>query len=263
MNKIIFFDMDGTLLYSENNINPIINDETKRILKQVQEKGHLLFIASGRPYAFLAKNVTDFHFDGYVLANGAVALYQGQRLHHIPMERNLVEYVVSEFEKRKIEYILQTEYYSYLAKENKLMENFYDHCSVNYDYIIRDFKSEDYFEQVVKIEMLPQGTDNIAFCRQLEGEHFHLMGQPPYTFELYSKKMSKAVGIKKVLEELHIPIENSYAFGDGENDIEMLQTVGYGIAMGNAGDEVKSSADDVCLPVNENGVAKKLAELFL
>ena len=48
--------------------------------------------------------------------------------------------------------------------------------------------------------------------------------------------------------------DNAIAFGDGHNDIEMLETVGMGIAMGNAKDEVKAKANAVCKPVDEDGV---------
>lgn len=70
-----------------------------------------------------------------------------------------------------------------------------------------------------------------------------------------SKKNTKATGIIKALQHLNIPIENSYAFGDGKNDIEMLSTVGCGIAMGNASDEVKKYAHQVTETVHNDGVA--------
>lgn len=265
MKKVIFFDMDGTLLYRDEETGlPVISKKTKEVLRKVQEKGHLLFIATGRPYAFLDKDVVDFGFDGYVLSNGAVVLYHDHLLYHAPMKKQWVQSLVNDFETRKIEYIMQTKDYSYMSEDNKLMRNFYDRCSVNYDYIkMEDFTPHLYLEQTVKMEMLPEGEENIAFCRSLEGEDFAMMGNPPYTFELYAKNTSKATGILKVLEKLNIDVQDSYAFGDGPNDIEMLQTVGHGIAMGNAPEHVKEHANEVCLPADQDGVACKLEELFL
>ena len=75
------------------------------------------------------------------------------------------------------------------------------------------------------------------------------------SFELYSKKNTKATGILKALEYLNVDIENIYAFVDGKNDIEMLSTVGCGIAMGNADDEVKKYANKVTETVHTDGVA--------
>ena len=82
-------------------------------------------------------------------------------------------------------------------------------------------------------------------------------------FELYAKKNTKASGIIKALEILNIPIENSYAFGDGNNDIEMLSTVGCGIAMGNASDEVKGHAKVVTDTVQNDGVASGIEKYIL
>ena len=82
-------------------------------------------------------------------------------------------------------------------------------------------------------------------------------------FELYSKKNTKATGILTALKHLGIPVEQSYAFGDGKNDIEMLSTVGCGIAMGNASDEVKSYAHQVTESVLEDGVATGIEKYIL
>lgn len=64
----------------------------------------------------------------------------------------------------------------------------------------------------------------------------------------------KGNGIHKVLEYYHFSPSEAIAFGDGTNDIEMLEAVGTGVAMGNATDNVKAIADDICLSVAEDGV---------
>lgn len=82
-------------------------------------------------------------------------------------------------------------------------------------------------------------------------------------FDVLTKNSSKAVGVRKLIEHLGYKIENTYAFGDGMNDIEMLQAVGTGIAMGNASDTVKNHADFVTLDVSENGLAHGFKMLSL
>ena len=64
----------------------------------------------------------------------------------------------------------------------------------------------------------------------------------------------KGVGVEKILEYYHLDRSQALAFGDGCNDIEMLQTVGLGVAMGNASEEVKKAADTVCGNVAEDGI---------
>ena len=76
--------------------------------------------------------------------------------------------------------------------------------------------------------------------------------------ELMPKGVSKADGIRILLEELDIPLGNTYAFGDGPNDLEMLQYVQYGTAMGNAEESVLGSAKYRTEGIWEDGVARAL-----
>ena len=82
------------------------------------------------------------------------------------------------------------------------------------------------------------------------------------TFELYPTAISKAKGIEVVLDQLGLSAKDADAFGDGTNDLEMIEYCGCGVAMGNAQDVVKEAADIVCPPVWEDGLAQILAELF-
>lgn len=82
------------------------------------------------------------------------------------------------------------------------------------------------------------------------------------TFEVYSSRLSKATGILNVLAHLGIRIEDTYAFGDGLNDLEMIELCGTGVAMGNAVPEVKAAADVICGRVNEGGLEQALRKMF-
>ena len=74
MSKVVFFDMDGTLLAQKDPTSiPCMSEYTKEILKEVRKQGHHLFIASGRPYAFLPEEVLEGYFDGFVVLPGCGA----------------------------------------------------------------------------------------------------------------------------------------------------------------------------------------------
>jgi len=112
--------------------------------------------------------------------------------------------------------------------------------------------------------MLCNDKKGMDYCLSLgNGKFDYVYNMEEGSFELYSKTNSKASGILKVLEFLEIPLENSYAFGDGKNDIEMLSTVGLGIAMGNADDHVKSYAKRVTDTVQNDGVALGIEKYIL
>src|SRR5690606_16436270 len=91
----------------------------------------------------------------------------------------------------------------------------------------------------------------LIFCK--EGEDTYLSEHPyfkyirwhQYALDILPSTGSKAVGVKKVLEHLSLDVEQTYAFGDGFNDIEMLQFVGTGVAMANGREKTKAVADYV------------------
>jgi hydroxymethylpyrimidine pyrophosphatase-like HAD family hydrolase len=80
----------------------------------------------------------------------------------------------------------------------------------------------------------------------------------PYFLELASPDVTKAAGLEFLSRHLGLSRERTVAFGDGENDVELVEWAGYGIAVANAHDRVKAVADFVCPPVDEEGVAQVL-----
>lgn len=85
----------------------------------------------------------------------------------------------------------------------------------------------------------------------------------PKWLELMPLGITKGSGLQALTELLHIPMANVMAFGDGENDIEMLQAAGIGIAMENAMEEVKAAADDITAGNNNDGIAAALRKYFM
>jgi hydroxymethylpyrimidine pyrophosphatase-like HAD family hydrolase len=112
--------------------------------------------------------------------------------------------------------------------------------------------------------MLCKYEEGINYCLSLGNDDYdYVYDKEQGHFEIYSKTNTKASGILKVLNYLNIPLENSYAFGDGKNDIEMLSSVGCGIAMGNADDYVKRYAKKVTDTVQNDGVALEIENFIL
>lgn len=81
-------------------------------------------------------------------------------------------------------------------------------------------------------------------------------------FDVVQPGVSKATGIRVLMDAFGIDASGVMAFGDAGNDAEMLRLAGVGVAMGNASDELKSIADLVCAPCEEQGVLKVLEEVF-
>ncbi len=263
MKKAIFFDIDGTLIDGLEGLTQMTPKVLKAI-RRLQQEGHYVFIATGRPYAFLNKEILSFGFDGYILANGAQVIIKDEIIYKEALDPLFVKEMVALLEERGIQYMLQSDKYSYMKDQFEEFYQFFDSVGVSRDYLVGSYALEEVATQ--KIELLCPNEEALEYCISLVEQH------PDYDyshtislrmFELYSKKNNKATGIVKALEHLGIPVERSYAFGDGKNDIEMLSAVGCGIAMGNASDEVKSYANQVTDSVLEDGVATGIENYIL
>lgn len=260
MQPYLFFDLDGTLLvYHED--GPKITDHTKTVLRKLQDSGFKLYIASGRPWAFLDQDLISFGFDGYILVNGACVYEHDQILAHHPLGEERVKEVVQNFEKRGLEYVYECQPYSYLKEEFKKLETFYARCSVDFDKIERLVPS-DVAKHTLKLEAWHDTPENNAYIESLKNMGFGIMGGD-LTYEIYDATINKATGIQDIMQAHHVPKEMTYAFGDNLNDLEMLATVGHAYAMGNAIDEIKAIADEVVGRNDEDGVAIQLEKLFL
>ena len=88
------------------------------------------------------------------------------------------------------------------------------------------------------------------------GERLFIAKSLPYFLELASPAISKGSGLAFVAEQLGFAAERTIAFGDGENDLELLEWAGFGVAVANAHDELKVGADWICPSAEEEGVAQ-------
>lgn len=261
MTKVLFFDIDGTLTETHAGV-PEMPAGLQRKMRELQQQGNLLFIASGRPYAFISKTISDFGFDGMVLANGAHVELNGEFIYQQPTNLQKTINLIKYLDEKGYEYIIETSRGSYLNPEFKVLEEFFISCDINEDYLITDFNKDDVIDQCLKIEVnVP--ADKMDEIEDIIKDDFNYDKHgTENAFEIYSNVISKATGVQKVLEHLNLNHQDSYAFGDGLNDLEMIQLVGTGVAMGNAVPELKEVSDLVCDTIQNNGLEKVLVELF-
>ena len=262
MEKIAFFDIDGTLLDCKSG-RMSISDRVRKAIKDFQRNGNKAIVSTGRPYAFLSDEILEFGFDGFILGNGGRILLDDKTIYVNAIKKEFVEYIVENCKKMGIEYCLQTEKYTYIKKDYKEMLSYYDGYCIDRKYFIYDFDFRKL--DVFKIEMFPMDKEGIEFCKSIDGyEKYHCFrNYPAKAYELYPVSNSKGEGIKKIAEYDNVSIDDTYAFGDARNDIEMIETAGHGVAMGNAGDYLKEIADEVTLPVSEDGVAHYIENRLL
>ena len=258
MKNIIFFDVDGTIYDGGDGIHQAVIDA----IHETQAKGNLCFICSGRPYGFIADNVRKIGFDGYVLANGASVLYNHQSLFVAYMDYARIRNFINYFDEEGFQYILATADHTYLKKEFTYLWDFYNTCNIDTNQFITDFDVDEVLYKTIKIEVYYRSPDNIPALNVMMYDFFFMDQGSSLVGEITRQDITKGTGIRKTLEQLGIDQAHSYCFGDGANDIEMFKAVGHPIAMENAIDEIKNLSESVCASVYNDGVAKKLKELF-
>lgn len=253
MKKVLFFDIDGTLLNSELKIP----EGVKRELKRLKEAGHYLFVASGRPLAFISNQIIDAGFNGFVLCNGAHVELNHETIYEnrIPYEK--VNDLMNLLESVDCEYDFETATDCYIDSAYHDFIEFFKICDIRHEKLITDFDKEEVMHRTLKIEISAK-KDHDKIIDYIADKFYFDHHGTANSFEICALDTSKAKGVKKVLEHLHIDKEHSYAFGDGLNDLEMIHYVGHGIAMGNAVDELKKIADEVIGHVDEQGLEEYL-----
>jgi Cof subfamily protein (haloacid dehalogenase superfamily) len=264
MNRAIFFDIDGTLIDASRGVFKM-SANTRLQIRRLQQAGDFVFLASGRPFAFLYEDLLSFGFDGFILMNGSCIKVQDQTIYKQPLPQGYVEDVCQICDQNHVEYILEGEQYVYLDKKFHQLDGFYRSLNMPRMYFNDKFSLHDISAEIFKMEFLPQDERQREICQGLVLPGLEYMQDPrlKLLFEVYSKQSSKATAILKVLEYLHIERQNSYAFGDGKNDVEMLQTVCHSFAMGNAAKEIQSIASHVVGGVHEDGVAQGIAKYII
>jgi Cof subfamily protein (haloacid dehalogenase superfamily) len=253
--QIVFFDLDGTLLNEEK----IIPESTKRAVRLLQDKGIYTVIATGRVPKMFDWILEELNIDSYVSINGQYVIFEGKEIYSNPMDPEMLHDItnVAASKGHAIAYCN----HQYV----KVSEESHPFISTSFSTLKMDYPSVD--REFYKHSPIYQGH---LYC-DIQDEQMYVQRYPEYSFvrwdsyaaDILPKGCSKAIGIQKLLEAVGIKNEDSYAFGDGLNDVEMLASVGTGIAMGNAVPEAKAVADFVTASCSEDGILNGLISVGL
>ncbi len=253
MVQAVFFDVDGTLLSHTQHAVPA---STRRALDQLREKGIQRVLATGRHMLELNKlPVKDIDFDGYITLNGQLCLdAQGNVISSNPITGISKEALLHLFEEKTVPVLLVEKDTMYCNVVNQSVVSAQQAISTPIP-DVGVYTGNEIYQATIFLEK--ENEDILS--SQLSG--CKIMRWNDYAVDVISRQGGKASGIMSYLRFQHIPREDSMAFGDGENDMEMLQYVQTGVAMGNADDFVKGKADFVTDTIDRDGVQKALIQL--
>lgn len=244
--KIIFFDIDGTL------VNPRtgqVSDKTIYALTRLQERGIKLCISTGRA-PFELPDFGPLKFDAFCTYNGSLCCTDSGILHSNPIVPADVAQVLKNAASigRPVSVAVRT----------RLAANGWDQDLADYYQLAgleltpaADFDAACQ-EDVYQIMLGCREAEHPAIIRGVQGVKIAVSWDR--AVDVIPAASGKGTAILKVLEHFGLDASQALAFGDSQNDLEMLQAVGTGVAMGNATPEAKAVADQVCGSVYENGI---------
>lgn len=257
MIKALFFDIDGTLLSFNTHR---MSEGLKAALWKARDKGLKLFISTGRSPHFFGQ-LEGFPFDGYIAMNGALNVVDGKIVDHSPLEKEtsmrIADFAMREnvpcwtFGKDVSAINCMNEVSTELANQTLIKpDRFYDLREVA--------ENNDIYEYSIFMTEEEINSRFVPVFRGLTYPRWH-----PYFCDIVNEGLSKSLGAAKILESLGIHREECMAFGDGGNDIPIIEYAGIGVAMGNATENVKAAADYVTLSVDEDGIPAALCHFGL
>lgn len=254
--KIIFFDIDGTLLDHNKNLPA----SAKAAVLELKQRGYEVAIATGRAPFMFEELREELDIDSYVSFNGQYVVLRGEVIHTHPLNPARLQ-----------------------ALTEMALQNNHAMVYLSSDDMKTTVPNDDFVEtsmKTLKLKLSPghdplyhQGRDiyqALLMCQAHEEvlyesvcDAFQFIRWHPNSMDVIPAGGSKAAGIAKMIDKLDIAPEHQYAFGDALNDLEMLQMIPNSIAMGNALPEAKAAAKFVTTSVDEDGIRHGLQMMGL
>lgn len=253
MIKAVFFDVDGTLVSHKSKSVP---ESAKEAVEELRKKGIKVFLSTGRHIHELKDLPTNgMKFDGYVILNGQIGLDENQNMiFSNAFAKEDVERLLDIFHKEDYPFVLVNKDGHYMNFVNEFVEAAMESVSTEVP-PIKKYGGEELYQATV-------------FCLPEEDEIFakilpkgcKLARWGMHGSDIIAAKGGKAVGMKFFSDLLGILPKEIMAFGDAQNDLDMIEYAGIGIAMGNAEECVKEIADYVTTSVDDHGIVNALRE---
>ncbi|MGQ7453229.1 HAD family hydrolase [Streptococcus suis] len=278
MRKIIFLDVDGTLVDYHNRIP----ESAIRAIRQARENGHLVYVCTGRSRAEMQPELWEIGLDGMIGGNGSYVEHQGQVIMHQLLSAEDSRAIVDWLHERGLEFYLESN------KGLFASENFRERAretlriySMNKGKTAEEVATQEvedvmhgmifdgqlYRNDLNKVSFVLDSyqdhLDSKQAFPQLVANTWGGRGESALFGDLGVKDIDKAHAISVLLDHLGASQADSIAFGDAKIDISMLDYCAVGVAMGNGGAEILAMADMITDDVEEDGLYNAFERLGL
>lgn len=268
----IFLDVDGT--YADLGVVPAAH---VRAVRAARKAGHKVLLCTGRPVSMLPESILGAGFDGLVASAGAYVEVAGEVLLDTRFPDDLAARTVAVLDAHDAVYVLEAQESLHVAAaaEQRLRAIIEGHFQRSPDGHAQGssailgslrqwsttspaFAKVSVFEAPVEMGLIAAeiGAEIAVVANSIASEGSH-------AGELYQRGISKADGVAVAIEHLGIARADSIAFGDGQNDVEMIAYAGLGVAIDGSSPELLALADRTAPPPSQEGIATAFADLGL
>jgi len=266
--KVVVTDVDGTLLDSRGKLSEF----SRKVIKEYLARGGNLIFATGKLFKTIYPLCREFSLRSkQIAANGAVLIDPLNNHTRVlsQLDTDTMRKIIDILQKHSIEFVIYEPERVYFKKGTVSSTNLdlivaggedlplsipdYTRWNWKYPLKILSFVNQDetFFEKTVRKEIK-------EVCKKVE-----IIRTTPYFLEFLKNGTSKFGALKVILEEMGINLTEVVAFGDHENDLELVKKSGIGVAVANASPKVKKVADYVTASNDEDGVATFIQRFIL
>lgn len=260
--KIISMDFDGTLLTNHKTIT----EETKRVLYKLKQENYMIVGVTARNFSSV-KKVCDLDMFNYIIMNNGSYIYdcESRKGEYVKtIDREVAQKITDYFKNiaTGIDYISIEKYYMF-RNEGEIDPR---------DFVVKINDFQEVNDFISRINIMANDNEKVEEYKKYIDNNFNEVrcivmrdtddGINKKWIALNPKGVNKYTTMQKLCEKINVNIDEVMFFGDSSNDIEMIENVGLGVAMGNALPEVKDKADKIALTNDEDGIAKFLTNLI-
>ena len=255
MIRAVFFDVDCTLYSHQLNCIP---SSAVQAIEKLKENNILVFLATGRHKLEINQlNLNGIQFDGFITLSGQLCLDQNfSVLYENSISEKDAEQLRIEFNKKKVPMIF--------VEENDMYMNFYTEEAINAQesiHLVLPKLKNPTQEKLYQVTLFDDEKIIYEIANKLTQSK--CTGWNAYGTDIIPETGGKSIGIQTMMKHFHLRKEELMAFGDAENDIDMLEFVEIGIAMANGNEKLKAIADFVTDEVDKDGIYNALAHYHL
>lgn len=276
MGKIVFLDIDGTLIDYETKIS----ESAVKAIKEARENNNEVYVCTGRTKPKIPLDKWNIKVDGIIAGNGGYIEDNGIVVFDKSFSKDELKEIIHWLDNKGLSYYVEgntknvaSKYFNDRVKETINEYTKLDNLEIVDDQTVRDFFPDLIFndeviqDDILKVNFILDSYNDYLEAKekfpQFEVSTWGGKGETALFGDIGVSDISKGKAIKQLIDYKDAEMKNTIGFGDSKVDIPMLEACAFGVAMGNGSEEIKEIADYITDNVEDDGIYKAFKNLDL